>query len=293
MDTLESLRRKIAGAVDLESVVRTMKAIAASNIGQYEMASNALGDYYRSVTLGIFAYFRQSPEMPEVEEPLDKKKKCIRGALVFGSDQGLVGQFNDSLSDYVIQAFAGQLSNSRVFAVGERILGRLTDAGMDIKDPFNVPNSVSAITSLVSHVLARIEVLWQQGTINEFWIFHNRLKSGSGYEPSAQRLLPLDRRWRRDLGITGWPTDKLPEVVGGSAPVLSSLIREYLFVSIYRACAESLASENASRLEAMQRAEKNIDELLEELNSTYHRLRQSSIDEELFDVVSGFEALKK
>jgi F-type H+-transporting ATPase subunit gamma len=74
-------------------------------------------------------------------------------------------------------------------------------------------------------------------------------------------------------------------------PTLQALIREYLFISLFRACAESLASENASRLAAMQRAEKNIDELLEDLNQTFHRLRQSGIDEELFDVISGFEAL--
>jgi F-type H+-transporting ATPase subunit gamma len=77
---------------------------------------------------------------------------------------------------------------------------------------------------------------------------------------------------------------------GGTA-TLGALIREYLFISLFRACAESLASENASRLAAMQRAEKNIDELLEDLNRTFHRLRQSGIDEELFDVISGFEAL--
>jgi hypothetical protein len=53
----------------------------------------------------------------------------------------------------------------------------------------------------------------------------------------------------------------------------------------------SNASENASRLAAMQRAEKNIDELLEDLNRIFHRLRQSGIDAELFDVISGFEAL--
>ena len=79
--------------------------------------------------------------------------------------------------------------------------------------------------------------------------------------------------------------------MGGGTATLRALIREYLFVSLFRACAESLASENASRLAAMQRAEKNIDELLESLNRTFHRLRQSGIDEELFDVVSGFEAL--
>ena len=83
----------------------------------------------------------------------------------------------------------------------------------------------------------------------------------------------------------------MPEVMGSGATTLRALIHEYLFVSLFRACTESLASENASRLAAMQRAEKNIDELLEELNSVFHRLRQSGIDEELFDVISGFEAL--
>jgi F-type H+-transporting ATPase subunit gamma len=107
----------------------------------------------------------------------------------------------------------------------------------------------------------------------------------------SQRLLPLDESWRRKLAELPWPTANLPEVMGSGTATLRALIREYLFVSLFRACAESLASENASRLAAMQRAEKNIDELLEKLNRTFHRLRQSGIDEELFDVVSGFEAL--
>ncbi len=64
-------------------------------------------------------------------------------------------------------------------------------------------------------------------------------------------------------------------------------------MSLFRACAESLASENASRLAAMERADKNIDDLLETLHGTFHQLRQSGIDEELFEVISGFEALSK
>jgi F-type H+-transporting ATPase subunit gamma len=102
-------------------------------------------------------------------------------------------------------------------------------------------------------------------------------------------------RWTK-TGDASWPNfpgrqGNLPEVMGGGTATLRALIREYLFVSLFRACAESLASENASRLAAMQRADKNIDELLEDLNGTFHRLRQSGIDEELFDVISGFEAL--
>ena len=74
-------------------------------------------------------------------------------------------------------------------------------------------------------------------------------------------------------------------------PIVFSLIREYLFVSLFKACAESLTSENASRLAAMQRAQRNIDDLLEVLQGAFHQKRQTSIDAELFDVISGFEVL--
>ena len=127
----------------------------------------------------------------------------------------------------------------------------------------------------------------------ELHLFYNRPTSGAVYAPVSQRLLPLDETWRRKLAELPWPTGNLPEVMGGGTATLRALIREYLFVSLFRACAESLASENASRLAAMQRADKNIDELLEDLNGTFHRLRQSGIDEELFDVISGFEALSR
>ena len=115
------------------------------------------------------------------------------------------------------------------------------------------------------------------------------LTGATGY--IGQRLLPLDAAWQQSLAAVPWPGKVGPEVMDQGATTLRALIREYLFISLFRACAESLASENASRLAAMQRADKNIDELLVTLQGSFNRLRQSSIDEELFDVISGFDAL--
>jgi F-type H+-transporting ATPase subunit gamma len=107
----------------------------------------------------------------------------------------------------------------------------------------------------------------------------------------SRQLLPLDTKWSSHLALRKWPTNNLPVVLGETSPTLLSFTREFLFVSLFKACAESLAAENGSRLGAMQRAEKNIDEMVVTLNQQFHRLRQASIDEELFDVVSGYEAL--
>jgi F-type H+-transporting ATPase subunit gamma len=290
-DTTASLRRKIGGAGDLQSVVRTMKAVAASSIGQYEKSVRALADYYRTVELGLGACFRKGGPAPIIAERTRQTVAGAIGAVVFGSDQGLVGQFNEVVADYAVDALAALPGKPEVWAVGERVHARLADVGLPLMGLFTVPNSVKAIAPLVGQILVESETRQSQGEVTELHLFYNRPTSGAVYAPVSQRLLPLDETWRRKLSNLPWPTGNLPEVIGGGTATLRAFIREYLFVSLFRACAESLASENASRLAAMQRADKNIDELLEDLNRTFHRLRQSGIDEELFDVVSGFEAL--
>jgi F-type H+-transporting ATPase subunit gamma len=289
-DTAASLRHKIASAGELESVVRTMKAMAASSIGQYENAVRSLDDYYQTVQLGLAACFRQGEPVVAMPRAAQEKIGTI-GALVFGSDQGLVGQFNDVMVDFAVQTLGNLPGKKVIWAVGERIQSRLAETDLLMVESFALPNSISAITPLIGQILIELEAQREKGAITQVYLFHNRPKSGAVYAPVSQRLLPLDDLWRRDLAAIRWPTNNLPEVMDGGKQTLLALVREYLFVSLFRACTESLASENASRLAAMQRAEKNIDELLEDLNRTFHRLRQSGIDEELFDVVSGFEAL--
>ena len=153
---------------------------------------------------------------------------------------------------------------------------------------YAMPTSVQSITPLVSQILVDAEPL-QDG--REICLFHNQPKSRVTCEPVKQRLVPLDQEWQRCLSRIKWPTKMLPQVVGLPESTVSALVREYLFVSLFRACAESLASENASRLAAMQRARQNIEDLLEGLQIAFHQKRQASTDEELFDVISGFEVL--
>ena len=290
-DTTASLRRKINSAGDLQSVVRTMKALAASSIGQYEKSVRALSDYYRTVELGLSACIREGGPAALLGERPGRRDAGAIGAIVFGSDQGLVGQFNEVVADHAIATLAALPGKPQVWAVGKRVQSRLADAGLPVMGLFPVPNSVRAIAPLVGRIQIESEAHRTQGEYACVYVFHNRPQSGAHYQPVSQRLLPLDAAWLRGLAQVAWPTETVPEVMGSGTATLRALIREYLFISLFQACAESLASENASRLAAMERADQNIDELLHRLHRTFHRLRQSGIDEELFDVIAGFEAL--
>uniref|UniRef100_A6VWQ7 H+transporting two-sector ATPase gamma subunit n=1 Tax=Marinomonas sp. (strain MWYL1) TaxID=400668 RepID=A6VWQ7_MARMS len=292
-DSIASLRHKITSAQDLESVVRSMKTIASSSIGQYEKAVHSLDDYYRNVQLGLSACLSQTAQLEQPAVIVNRSQKYAPaiGVIVFGSDQGLVGQFNEVMVEFVVDSLAKLSGNKMLWAVGERVESRLIETDLNTEASFELPHSINTITGLVGEILIELEAKRDQGLIDQVFLFHHKLEDNSISRPVSQQLLPLDAAWQRELVAIEWPSNNLVEVMPDQDQTRRAFVREYLFVSLFRACAESLASENASRLAAMQRAEKNIDEIQENLNQTFHRLRQSDIDEELSDVLSGFNAL--
>ena len=253
-DTTMSLRRRIHSATDLQSVVRTMKSLAASSIGQYERSVRALADYYRTVELGLGACLRTREPAASRDERKPRTEAAVVGAVVFGSDQGLVGQFNDIVADHAVKALAAVRGRTRIWAVGKRVHARLVEAGLAPTGVFEVPSSVAAIAPLVGEILVETEARQDRLELTELSLFYNRSRSGAAFAPVRERLLPLDEEWYRTRAAVPWPTKTLPEVMGAGTTTLRAIVREYLFVSLFRASAESLASENASRLAAMERA---------------------------------------
>ncbi len=286
-ESLVALGHKIDSASDLKGVVRTMKALAASNVVQFQQSVLSLAEYYKTVKAGLGVCFAEMDLPSGSAEPGASGKL---GVLVYGSDQGMVGRFNEIVGEYTLAALGTRAKDASFWAVGERVGAFLMDAGLRTEGVFSVPNSVKGIPAVMTNVIVAIQNL-VHAEAAEIRIFHNRPTVGAGYEPSGERLLPFDAAWLRELSSTKWPTNNLPEIIADPLETARAFIREYLFVSFFRACAESLASENASRLAAMQRADKNIDEMLVDLRQTYSHERQNSIDEELFDVIAGFSEL--
>lgn len=288
METVEQLRRKITSAEDLQSVVRTMKALAAVSIRQYEKALESLAHYYRTISLGLQVVVKNDPSLYSRDW---QTERGARLSVILGSDYGMVGQFNDQVVSYAMERIAPAGAQVGIWAMGERVVARLERWGRGADHIYSAPSSVSGVTSAVQHMLLDIEEANLQQRLEGVEFFYNRPLAGAAFEPASFQLLPIDRSWLRSLSRQAWPSRVLPTFSMQSKSLFSALIRQFLFVSIYKAITESLASENASRLAAMQGAEKNIDERLGELQSRYHQQRQSAITEELMDVISGFEAL--
>ena len=138
-------------------------------------------------------------------------------------------------------------------------------------------------------MLIEVEQAIEKGEIVDVYLFHNLLKSGPPTNPFNKRLLPLDHAWQSKIARDAVADEEPGRGDRGPYTGASGLCPRLHLCSLFQACAESLAAENASRLAAMQRAEKSIDDMLVDLNQKFHRMRQESIDEELFDVISGHE----
>ncbi|MDD2903356.1 MAG: F0F1 ATP synthase subunit gamma [Syntrophales bacterium] len=290
METIDSLRRKLAVTTDLQEVVKTMKTIAAVSIRQYEKAVESLGYYRRTVEMGMQIVMRHDQEA----RALQPTPRGRLGAVIFGSELGMCGQFNDLIVGYALnqcQELQRGKVNRAIMAVGARAVSRLEEAGEKVEFYFDVPGSLSGITPRVQEMLLQIEAWQCPGGVERIVLFHHKPVSGAVYHPQTVPLLPLDLEWLEALGDKPWPSKVLPTYTMDRPQLIYALLGQYLFVSLYQALAESLASENAARLAAMQAAENNIEERLKDLRLQYNQLRQSTITEELLDIVAGFEAL--
>lgn len=316
MQTLETLQTQINSIEDLRAVVRTMKALSMVHIRQYEQARTSLTDYNHTVELGLQAllHHRHFSEtqmgLPLTTTP---KHHGLVGAILFGSDHGLCGPFNEQIVTYALeQLHHYQIPRDLrlVAAVGARLIPYLEAVHQPIQTIFSLPSSLAGSLQLIQNLLLTIEQ-WRfrqpyQVTstsdeiteishpyVEHILLFYNQHLSTTAYQPFSLQLLPLDLSWLYQLEQRPWNSAAQPSLNMNWEPLFSRLIRQYLFIALYRATVESLASENAARLAAMQAAEKNIEERLTGLNAEYRQQRQNAITGELLDIVSGFEALKQ
>jgi F-type H+-transporting ATPase subunit gamma len=290
METIESLKKRIDVLQELQGVVKIMKTIAAVSIRQYEKAVASLSEYGRTIEMGMQIVMRGR----EKETLVQRVDGRGLGAVVFGSDFGMCGQFNESLVSHALKTFQDLQVTEKdrsVVAVGSRTAARLEEVGVRVESCVPFPGSINGITSLVRELLLKIEAWQCPGGIERIMLVHHRPVSVGVYRPLAVPFLPVDLDWLESLGKKPWPTRVQPTFTMARPRLLYALLGQYLFVALYRAFAESLAGENAARLAAMQNAGNNIEDRLQDLRTQYNQLRQSTITEELLDIVAGFEAL--
>jgi F-type H+-transporting ATPase subunit gamma len=292
LKTLKELRRRIGSVEDMESVVSTMKSLAAARIRQYETAADATQSYGETVELALQILMRSRVTTKHRDLPVPSSEPI--GLVLLGSDQGFCGRFNEVVLESAVR-FVRELTTRAqpplVLTVGSRLAQLAESSDVEVNHRLNVASSVEDITTVLQRIIPQIENWQRQFGVRQIELFYNQRRSTASLEVRQLQLLPVSNEYLNQLGRKKWQSRSLPIHQGNWRQLFAFVIRQYLFLQMFRACAESLASENASRMAAMQHAEKNIEERLDELNSEFNHNRQRSITDELLEIMSGFEAV--
>jgi F-type H+-transporting ATPase subunit gamma len=287
MQTLERIRSRIDQAEDLQSVVRTMKGLAAVRVRQFERAVEGLREYARVVEQSMQVLLHHRPEM--VRRHATGPDGPIL-ALIVGSDQGLVGQFNRRVLDHALDVLGEARQRAGVLGAGRQVCQSIDASGLRLDESRALPRSVEGIAGTAQRLVLAVERRREASRPSRVAVFHNRPTGTATYEPVVREVLPLSLRWIEDLAGPGWPGRCVPFHRDQWEDLLFTTIQQHIYLVLLRALGESMAAENSSRMAAMQAAESNIDDRLAGLRRQYHRRRQSAITEELLDVMAGYEA---
>ncbi len=286
MSGLEGIKKSIDSAEDLRTIVNTMKAHASSNINQFQSAAKASMAYRNVLDMSLYVVLSEEEDVLA----LDKVDKGNSIYIVFGSDHGLAGRFNERITSFALEKIS-QNEEDKVIVIGQQIFQRLKD-DFNIFNTFMQPQSTDNISTRVNELLVQIDEIRDEIPIEKIMLYYNKPSDNSTFTEETELLFPIDF-FELVKNTMKWDSRSLPTFFMEKQEIISDLIKQYFFITLYRAFCYSLASENASRLDSMQSAEKNIDSRLEELNFLFRRERQNSITEELNDIISGFKAIRK
>jgi len=295
METLELLQRRIATTQDLQSIVQTMKTLSSITIRRCENAASAVRAYDETVDYGLQIVLRDAEVAgAAIAASKAERKTGPMGLIVAGSDHGLCGRFNEVTVNAALEIIACEPADYiALAAIGARTSELLTGAGHAPDVVYATPGSVEGLRASTRDLLALADHWRTERGIGRLRIVHAVQTSDAPARPVSMSLLPVSPAYLHHQANRKWPSRRLPTYSEERNVVLTRLIREHVFVRIFRALAEAQASEHASRLAAMQSAEKGIRDRLAEMNATFRLRRQEQITNEMLDVIAGATALER
>lgn len=291
--SLEALNKRIKTTTDLRDIVSTMKMLSSVSIGPYEKALISLNEYSKTVKTAFIGLMKDDRFYYTPQQLKSNSPKTI--AIVIGTDNGLVGRFNRDVITYARKDLSENSLDKEVtfICIGKR-LGLLADsAKVKVAATYPIMNSLKEITTISSMVLMKINELIHAERTEQVFIYYTIKKTGESQRVEKVQLMPLPQQDMISFKKEKWTGRTLPLIADDKGSLFTALIHEYLTVVLSGSLTSSLAAEHYTRMVNMQQAEKNIDESLETMNMDYQQIRQTSITDELIDIVSGAESLKK
>ena len=295
MASLKFLRNRISSVKSTQKITKAMKMVAAAKLRKAQQNAENARPYSEKLNSIILNLKNSVTDMDSAPKLLvGNQKSETHLCVVLSSDRGLCGGFNTNIcrkAKLFFEKVLGEGKNLKIIVVGSKANDQLKRKyNQFIIDRISLKDEKVVSFSKAQEITDKILNLFTRNEFDICTLFYNQFKSVISQIPQAQQLIPVSIEKKSNQG---------PLSSGGSEyeyepdenDILENLLPKNIATQIYTAFLENLASEQGSRMTAMDNATRNAGDLIAKLTINYNRTRQAVITKELIEIISGAESL--
>jgi F-type H+-transporting ATPase subunit gamma len=284
MPSAQDIKRRIKGVVSTQQITKAMKLVSTVKLQRARTAaekSKAYFDYMYETVTSILA--RTGSIKHRYLQPGNSPKKAV---ITISSNRGLAGGYNSNIVKLITGQEGWKKEDVVICAVGNKGRDSLARAGYEICQDFS--HVVEEPTYPDARDIANAMLKsYEQGEIGEIYLAYTRFVNTVSHVPTLLKLLPVEMPAKEEEAST----DAIMNFEMEDEEALDLIIPKYVASMIYGGLVEAAASENGARMQAMDNATSNAEEMISDLTLKYNRARQGSITQELTEIIAGAEAI--
>ena len=292
MPSLDDLKKRIKSVKSTQKITKAMKMVAAAKLRKAQENAEK-GRPYSQKMQNIVLNLTRS-----IDDPMNAPKLLVGNGkdqtylcVVLTADRGLCGGFNSNICKLAKKKFKEILKKGRdlkIITVGSKGLDQIKrEYGKHIIKKFSFKNKKQISFEEAEIIGNEIIDLFKKDEFDKCILFYNNFKNVITQIPQAQQIIPVQRK----LTESKEENSIFYEFEPDEDEILEDLLPKNVSTQVFHAFLENAASEQGSRMTAMDNATRNAGDLVEKLTINYNRSRQASITKELIEIISGAESI--
>ena len=284
MASMRDIKRRKTSISSTQQITKAMKLVSTVKLQKAKNKAEETTPYFRYMYQTVCSMLAKAGN---IDHPyLRKSSSDKKGIIVITSNRGLAGGYNSNIVSLITGSDI-PVEDARIYTVGRKGQEALVRKGYAMETDYS--DVMEAPTYEDAQAISR-EVLeaYAAGEIGEIYLAYTHFKNTVSHEPTLLRLLPVQVN---EEDLTTENTDLLMNFEPNEEEALDMIIPKYITSLIYGALVEAVASENGARMQAMDSATSNAEDMINDLSLKYNRARQGSITQELTEIIAGAEAI--
>lgn len=286
MASMRDIKRRRVSIQGTQQITKAMKLVSTVKLQRARAGAERSKAYFNCMYETVNSILAR---VGQVEHkylvPGQSKKKAV---IVITSNRGLAGGYNSNVVKLITRHESWDKEDVVVYAIGNKGREMLKREGYEIKE--ELPEVIEEPAYMDAMLLTnRLLEAFEQDEIGEIYLAYTAFRNTVSHDPKLIRLLPVERDEEQEEASAGQSAIMNFEPEDDEA--LDMIIPKYITSLVYGAMMEAVASENGARMQAMDNATSNAEEIISDLELKYNRARQGSITQELTEIIAGAEAL--